>query len=680
MMIKIQMTSLSNDILHSDYWLPDHGFEESDTLTLFKLASARRAISNFVNILTLQNIPVVFAEQDSMTDGKVVYIGGDIDKPSKFDIGVGLSLHEASHVIYTDFDIVKNIWAVIPDDIYKSAQGLTSHNLIDLSHTIFNYVEDRYIDSRVYKSAKGYRTYYKKLYTEYFNNDTVTDELKGPNFRKSDIDSYLFRIINLTNPNSDLDALKKLPNIVKIIDLPNILRLNTTEERLECAFDVVREILTDMEDEIQSNMVYSSTYTSSSVNPFPLISEDINKNSSISDSTDQYSSGSKDTGSFDISGYDSSIFDENRRQSGKSEDMFSILPNSVIHEDKNRSKSDILNKQKDFVNSHGNKKTLSQEIFKKLNIIGDFNADIENTQYNGEKVDVIVIKNVNPSSMSTDEFPISNKFIRTNNGYSDAVNFGIAIGTKIGNRLLLRNEINIEKYSRRSSGKLDKKILHEIGFENENVFYFTDSQKYKDMDIHITVDASSSMSFPPKWENTLTLTTALAKAVSMLNNVRLSISFRSTVDNYPCLILVYNSDKDNFFKIRNVFPYLHPQGLTPEGLTYSSLLKHMSSKGDSNKFFINICDGQPYFDGSGTKYQGNSAVNHTRKEVNKIKSLGYNIISYFIESIGSDGSVRIVDQTCRYNFKKMYGRDSHFIDTGNMTQILNTIQKKMWEK
>ena len=34
-----------------------------------------------------------------------------------------------------------------------------------------------------------------------------------------------------------------------------------------------------------------------------------------------------------------------------------------------------------------------------------------------------------------------------------------------------RNEINVDKFSRRQTGKIDKRILHEIGAGVENIFY-----------------------------------------------------------------------------------------------------------------------------------------------------------------------------------------------------------------
>ena len=57
---------------------------------LVALAGYKRAISNFVNIVTEDNISVVFNSNDqSYTDGKKVVIGANIDD-KKFDVAVDL--------------------------------------------------------------------------------------------------------------------------------------------------------------------------------------------------------------------------------------------------------------------------------------------------------------------------------------------------------------------------------------------------------------------------------------------------------------------------------------------------------------------------------------------------------------------------------------------------------------
>ena len=76
-------------------------FDDEDPIFL---AQVQRGITNFVKILTGKDIPVQYATSgDSMTDGKTVYIASNIKKDT-LDSTVGLALHEASHVLLTDFE------------------------------------------------------------------------------------------------------------------------------------------------------------------------------------------------------------------------------------------------------------------------------------------------------------------------------------------------------------------------------------------------------------------------------------------------------------------------------------------------------------------------------------------------------------------------------------------------
>ena len=68
------------------------------------LAGHKRAIGNFVRIVSGQSVPVKFVSRgDSFTDGKSVTIGANINEKN-FDYVVGLALHEGSHIAYSDFN------------------------------------------------------------------------------------------------------------------------------------------------------------------------------------------------------------------------------------------------------------------------------------------------------------------------------------------------------------------------------------------------------------------------------------------------------------------------------------------------------------------------------------------------------------------------------------------------
>ena len=68
------------------------------------LAGHKRAIGNFVRIVSGESIPVKFVGRgDSHTDGKSVTISSRITEKN-FDEAVGLALHEGSHIAYSDFE------------------------------------------------------------------------------------------------------------------------------------------------------------------------------------------------------------------------------------------------------------------------------------------------------------------------------------------------------------------------------------------------------------------------------------------------------------------------------------------------------------------------------------------------------------------------------------------------
>ena len=59
-------------------------------------------------------------------------------------------------------------------------------------------------------------------------------------YRELDLDSYMFRIVNFTNPSTDFSALPRLLDIYKLIDMKNILRLKSTDDAIQLSKSVVR--------------------------------------------------------------------------------------------------------------------------------------------------------------------------------------------------------------------------------------------------------------------------------------------------------------------------------------------------------------------------------------------------------------------------------------------------------
>jgi len=134
------------------YWMDLRHFNDEDPIFL---AQVQRGITNFVKILTGKDIPVEYATSgDSMTDGEKVYIASNI-KEDTIDYTVGLALHEASHVLLTDFKFLNKEEGTILKRVYNVPEEDK-----DNVFTLVNFVEDKRIDHFVYKTAPGYQYYY----------------------------------------------------------------------------------------------------------------------------------------------------------------------------------------------------------------------------------------------------------------------------------------------------------------------------------------------------------------------------------------------------------------------------------------------------------------------------------------------------------------------------------------
>ena len=78
--------------------------------------------------------------------------------------------------------------------------------------------------------------------------------LKSSEHRDETWDSYMFRLINITNSNRDLKALKGLKQIWNLLDLKNISRLRTSNDALEVAGQIYMIIHQNVQDaEYESN-------------------------------------------------------------------------------------------------------------------------------------------------------------------------------------------------------------------------------------------------------------------------------------------------------------------------------------------------------------------------------------------------------------------------------------------
>ena len=232
--------------------------EEIDTkpkVDLVALASYRRAVSNFVTIVTGESgIKVKFNDgDDSYTDGKTVVIGAKLDD-KLFDPSVGLALHEGSHIKLSNFEFLRNLSFNIPKEYVDRAfvKGFKETEVVHNVKYLLNYVEDRRIDNYVFSTSPGYKGYYHSMYNKYFYSKVVDKALLTDEHTDEVMESYMFRIINLTNKNTRLDALNGLRDIWKVLDIKNISKVNSTEAAFNVALNMFDVILNNLSDGIEN--------------------------------------------------------------------------------------------------------------------------------------------------------------------------------------------------------------------------------------------------------------------------------------------------------------------------------------------------------------------------------------------------------------------------------------------
>ena len=660
-----------------------------------QLASYRRAISNFVNIVTgRSDIPVRFQNRDeSYTNGKTVVIGSKIDEKN-FDPVVGLALHEGSHIKLSDFDFLRNLESSIPEEIYIDGEkvGFSRHIVRDHVKNLLNYVEDRRIDWYVYSTSPGYKGYYQSMYNKYFHSSIIDKGLKSNEHTDLDWDSYLFRILNLTNKNRRLDVLPGLDNIYDLIFKGgNVKKLTSTEDAFNVAVDVYRIIL--------ENVV-----------PLPEVGDDNRMLNQDLQGDLAQALNDLDTENYhrERNGLDPLTPEEAGIELPTEEDM---LPESFdpsgnppssdveLSEKQQKQLQNALNKQRDF-NNGDNKKvgTLSKKDNKMVQTMEDAGVDkvtagtsIEqrgNYNYHtGEYemtksgCEVIYVKKLTQSMIDSNAFPYLLRKRMEWHGECNWLTNGISLGTKLGRKLQIRGESRDLKWTRQDKGRIDKRLIAELGFGNDRVFQTTFTEQYSDAFLHISVDASGSMS-GSKWDNTMTSVVAILKAVDMISNVDVSVSFRSThtTNNRgyggecPLVLVGYDSRVDNFNKVKKMFPSIFPGGTTPEGLCFEALLKDMiPSSQNRDSYFLNLSDGMPMFSSSNFNYYNLEALNHTKSQVDNFRKMGIKVLSYFVGD-SYDGDRNMTD------FKTMYGKDAEFINLKNVTQISKTMNTKFLEK
>ena len=677
---------------YSSFWMDDLGKggdrfgissdfagKGGDLVKSVKLNSYRRAIANFVKILTNQEIPVKFHGSDSYTDGKSVTISTDI-KDNNFDVSVGLALHEASHILLTDFAILP----ALRDQEIEAAKHLDTALVKDM----LNFVEDRRIDHYVFSTSPGYKAYYHKLYEHYWNNDkTVIKGLLSAKYRNpAELDSWMFQIINMMNPAFDASVMPGLQEIVNLISIPTISRLKSTQEALDVAI-AVTQIITDQ---------IAAAKEAQAAQPQPEQEQEQDsqnqKNPDQSQENEEEQEGEEGT--------------EEGEGEGEGEGELTAAEEAAI--------AKVLSEQREFMDGKSNKKQASRSLERKLAKVEKQQATIESVHTGitclnydvtgkdfiaaanaGELVDKYRKEYQNAPYGSAEREEAERKhteakalrdlldpnyFSSRSQRYNQAISKGLIMGQLMGRKLQMRNESRERVDNRLRSGKIDNRRLSAAGYGIESIFQQVTIDKYKKANLHISLDGSGSMG-GKNWENTAMMAAAIAKALTYTQNVAMQISIRVTSYDgatLPVNYFIYDSRKNTLRELEVILGAFSPNGMTPEGLCFESMIKKnqlVRASADMDSYFVNLSDGGP---GGVGNYAGVTAMEHTKAQVTKMRNeYGMGVLSYYMSEYGTKD---FESNSTGRMFKGMYGKAATAVTPDNSMEIAKTLNKLFMNK
>lgn len=797
------------DKQYSDFWLDqdlfdddDQGADEKglDLNRIARLAAIRRAIGNFVSILSGKNVPVMFnGGKDSYTTGDVVVIAAD-DDASKFDVMVGLALHEGSHILLSDFSFLRALnesirtpltkhclpyrlgtpktgvmsqsKSVLHDILHPSLRtalgdvpdnGLGPNNagsygapqsyyesqywknglmMLDDLQFLMNALEDRRIDQYVYRKAGGYRPYYLALYNRYFFTGEVGKNLRfNPSWRKPTVQNYLNRILYCFHPAARPDALPGLEAIYRRIDLPNISRVSPEND----PFIEVTNFLGEKTGENEP-----AWWTSAQYKDMPKLWKEANilyahilRFASLAGETEvpmppmmalppmpmnAQEGPNADLPNLDL-GEGTPMMGEGEAEGDEDESLPDIggpetpeemeeTPVEMDKKGKGKNEKEVdgkFNEKKAEKEMKDAKSVMTGDI-KKKKITKEESAAVEALESaQGELVELkgegipfgrcMVTRKITKELLDQDWFIFKGWQYR--DGRADQfTEASIAAGRRMGqimhHRLMVRNDPLVTKQTRLPQGGLDRRLLANLGMDITSVFQKSRTDIHKPAMLHLTLDASGSMS-GKKWLKVITVATALAYVGSKMQNVDTVISIRGG-NNMPIVAIVYDSRKEHFNKFVEAVRQLRPNGATPEGLAFKATMDLILEQADTHKvYFINFSDGEPAFDvhessnlatrptrrgrrfgrivgatqGGQVYYAGETATKHTRAMVRMMKDRGVQVLSYFIEDNSGSSIYARTNDNAKNVFRQMYGEDAFYVNVESAGEVIRTLNSRL---
>jgi hypothetical protein len=732
---------------HSSYWLDRDLFvDDVDTLDskdsiiaegpnlmkMVRLAAIRRAVSNFVQILVGKQIPVQYSSgKDSYTDGQTIVISAD-ENPDTFDPTVGLALHEASHVLLSDFTFLKTLTkfqnSEVPYAVPAGNYGMTQRwEVLDKERKMFvtrdtnvlskmllpelfaqlpiagedmyaprvnkmlndlkvlmNILEDRRIDKYVYTNAAGYRPYYDALYAKYFYTEDQANNLRyNPEWRDLTVDNYVNRLLLAFHPAADPNALPGLKELIALMDIKSIERVGHVPSMMMNGAETPL-YYNSVKYEDMPQLWKDACVLYAHILTFVKDGQDTSNQQKETATGDAIEEGEGGEGEGEGDGEAG----EGEASDMPNMDMGKMVPTPVEAGPKGKAgkfSATKANKELDAM-----KKIMNNEAKKKKITAAEASTIASMEQAAAEIVDItgdgvpfghcMVTRKLTDSIVNADWF-IFGRAYGWGNANATAIAAGRRMGAILEHRLQVRNDPMFTKQTRLPQGGLDRRLLAQLGMDITSVFQKSRVDQHRPAMLHLTIDASGSMS-GNKWSRCITVAVALAYVGSKIRNIDTVVSIRGGQD-MPMVAILFDSRRDQFPTFIKNMTKVMPAGATPEGLCFKATMDLvLESANTHDVYFINFSDGEPAFDYTRRKamdksgvnqyfsYGGELAITHTRKMVKMIKDRGVKVLSYFISEDGN----YYADITFE-RFRKMYGEDAVKVNISNATEVVRTVNK-----
>lgn len=619
-----------------------HHVKDADKLLRYK-----GEIAQYVRTFTTECVPVKFEVDGRASPGntapdKTVTITAAISEENLPAV-IGTALHEGAHINWTDLhffeDLMEDPESLVPTRLWEKAvdQGEDEDWIRYAIKTITNVVEDRRIDDLTFEGRPGWRKYLLFRYNFWYFSEKINEQLQEAEDEMPEKwGAYMFHIANLHNPEVNLDALDALEDINDAMNMQNIDRLDNIRESFKVACDIFELVLDAVEEPMEN-------------------------------------------------------FEKQPQACGDDGEQ---EMETVGIEGAGEEAEEDFNAQLDMIHGDEDKEELDEGTAQEIDL--KENDDVEDVEVGGShgdeanntdgaggdgmisgsgrigRTDCRVIKRVTKDMISQSMFCLH----RTSQ-YAPAVREGKNQGRLLAKRLKIRDEQREWTSTRKKRGKLSGALLAEIGF-NENLFEQKHTEEYEDAFLHMSLDASGSMS-GDKWEEAITCAMAIATACDIIGNVQCQISARFTSGSRgyrasavkPAIAILYDSREESHREAESKLPHAAAGGSTPEGLCYEAVMEQiLRSSAGKDAYFVNFSDGMPNFSNKNVNYGSSNAFRHTANQVRKMERFGdINVLSYYIGSGNGDE-----------DFRKMYGNNSEFIDVTDIGSVARTLNSMLLEK